>query len=135
LFWVYAKWIEGDISQIFERQLNLRIMRLTVLLLLTTVLHVAAKGYSQKVTIREDNISLEQLFEKLKVQTGYKFFYADEVLARASPVKVNVVNGDLKEVLDSTLKGQRLEYTISERTVIVRKQRGVRERETNIHQS
>ena len=68
-------------------------MKLTIVLIIAAFLQVSAKGYSQKVTLQENNISLQQLFEKIRTQTGYKFFYADEVLANARKVNMNVTNG------------------------------------------
>ncbi|MFT3946799.1 MAG: carboxypeptidase-like regulatory domain-containing protein [Agriterribacter sp.] len=97
-------------------------MKLTIVLIMAAMLQVAAKGYSQQITLQENNISLQQLFEKIRAQTGYKFFYADEILVNTRMVDVKVVNGSIEQVLDATLKGQQLTYSISERTVIIRKE-------------
>ena len=98
-------------------------MKLTIVLIIAAFLQVSAKGYSQKVTLQENNISLQQLFEKIRTQTGYKFFYADEVLANARKVNMNVTNGSIEQVLDAAFKDQQLTYAISERTVIIRRSR------------
>ena len=96
-------------------------MKLTMVLIMAALLQVSAKGYSQKLSLQENNISLQQLFEKIRAQTGYKFFYADEILANTRKVDVKVVDGSIEQVLDAALKSQQLTYTISERTVIIRK--------------
>jgi hypothetical protein len=57
---------------------TIRIMKLTIVLLIAACLQVSAKGYSQKVTLKENNISLQKVFEEIRKQTGYHFFYADE---------------------------------------------------------
>ena len=97
-------------------------MKLTIVLIIAAFIQVSAKGYSQKITLQENNISLQQLFEKIRTQTGYKFFYADEVLANARKVNMNVTNGNIEQVLDAAFKDQQLTYAISERTVIIRRQ-------------
>lgn len=98
-------------------------MKLTIVLIIAAFLQVSAEGYSQKITLQENNISLQQLFEKIRAQTDYKFFYADEILANTRKVNVKVINGSIEEVLDASLKDQQLAYTISERTVFIRKTR------------
>ena len=96
-------------------------MKLTIVLIMAALLQVSAKGYSQKLSLQENNISLQQLFEKIRAQTGYKFFYADEILVNTRNVDVKVVNGSIEQVLDAALKSQQLTYTISERTIIIRR--------------
>ncbi len=98
-------------------------MKLTIVLIMAALLQVSAKGYSQKLSLEENNVSLQQLFEKIRAQTGYKFFYADEILVNAKKVDVKVVNGSVEQVLDAALKSQQLTYTISERTIIIRRNR------------
>ena len=99
---------------------TIRIMKLTIVLLIAACLQVSAKGYSQKITIKENNIPLQKVFEEIRKQTGYQFFYVDEVLVNAKNVTINVKKGSIDEVLDSCFKNQELTYTISERTIIVK---------------
>ena len=100
---------------------TIRIMKLTIVLLIAACLQVSAKGYSQKITIKENNIPLQKVFEEIRKQTGYQFFYVDEVLVNAKNVTINVKKGSIDEVLDSCFKNQELTYTISERTIIVKR--------------
>ncbi|MBK7290269.1 MAG: TonB-dependent receptor [Chitinophagaceae bacterium] len=96
-------------------------MKLITVLLIAACLQVSANGFSQKVTIKENNISLQKVFEEIKKQTGYQFFYADEVLQTAGKVSLNIRNGSIKEVLDASFKDQQLGYTISENTIIIKR--------------
>ncbi|HRQ49620.1 MAG TPA: hypothetical protein PLR74_03735, partial [Agriterribacter sp.] len=50
-------------------------MKLTVVLLVVTVLQVSAKGYSQQVTINEKDIAVTRLLQIIEKQTGYHFLY------------------------------------------------------------
>lgn len=98
-----------------------RIMKLTTILLVAACLQVSAKGYAQKVSLNQNNISLQKVFEEIRKQTGYQFFYADEVLKEAKRVSVNVKNASIEDVLNVCFKNQPLAYTISEKTIIVKR--------------
>lgn len=100
---------------------NVRIMKLTAVLMLATCLQVGATGYAQKVTLKVSDISLERLFGHLRRQTGYQFLYADEALRAAHPVSVSVRNAELPEVLADCFRDQPVDYTISERTIVVKR--------------
>ena len=100
---------------------HVRVMKLTALLMLATCLQVGATGYAQKVSLRARDISMEQLFGQLRRQTGFQFLYADEALKSARPVSITVRNADLSEVLADCFRDQPLTYTISDRTIIVKR--------------
>ncbi|HKZ67631.1 MAG TPA: TonB-dependent receptor plug domain-containing protein, partial [Chitinophagaceae bacterium] len=96
-------------------------MKLTTVFIIAACLQVTAKGHSQKVTLKANNIPLVKVFEEIRKQTGYQFFYADEMLVSAKKVSVNIKNGSIEEVLDFCFKNQQLSYTISENTIIIKK--------------
>ena len=96
-------------------------MKLTTVLLIATCLQVSASGYSQKITIKGENLTLQKVFAEIRKQTGFQFFYADEVLATAKNVTVNIKKAGIDEVLDYCFRDQGLSYTITESTIIVRR--------------
>jgi|CXWL01.1.fsa_nt_gi TonB-linked SusC/RagA family outer membrane protein len=96
-------------------------MKLTTVLIIAACLQVSASGYSQKVTLKENNIPLQKVFEEIRKQTGYQFFYADETLAAAKNVSINIKKGSIEEVLDFCFQDQQLGYTISESTIIIKR--------------
>lgn len=96
-------------------------MKLITVLMLFACMQVSATGFSQKVTIKENNISLQKVFEKIRDQTGYQFFYADRVMRSTTKVNVNITNGTIPEVLAYCFKDQGLSYTISENTIVVKR--------------
>ncbi len=102
---------------------TIKIMKLTAIFLITAIMHVSATGFSQRVTIKENNISLQRLFEKIKQQTSYQFFYADDVMSQAKTVSLSVKNEPLENVLNTCLKDQGLDYTITDNTIIIRKKK------------
>lgn len=113
--------LKSGFSRVSFSTQTIKAMKLITVLLIAACLQVSANGFSQKVTIKENNISLQKVFEEIKKQTGYQFFYADEVLQTAGKVSLNIRNGSIKEVLDASFKDQQLGYTISENTIIIKR--------------
>ena len=100
-------------------------MKLTAVFLIAACLQVGAKGFSQKVTVKENNVSLQKIFEAITQQTGYHFLYADEVLSNAKKVSLNLKNRSVEEVLNACLKDQHLGYVISDNTIIIKRDQQV----------
>jgi TonB-linked SusC/RagA family outer membrane protein len=95
-------------------------MRLTVIILFTTVLQVfAADGFAQKVTLSESNATLKSVLRELKKQSGYNFLTTDNLLERAHPVTIKVANVELSEVLEKIFKDQPLTYEFQEGTIVL----------------
>ena len=97
----------------------LRMTKLTAILLLTACLQVSAKGFAQRISLSEDGVPLKKVFKEIRRQTGYLFFYSDEILQQAKPVSVHLRNAELAEVLDSCFSGQPLTYVIVAKTILV----------------
>lgn len=98
----------------------IRVMKLTVLLLFTLVVHVSARSYGQVVTLTEKNASLEKLFKEIHKQTGYNFLYNDAWLGQTKKVTIQVTKGPLEEVVNICFKDQPITYSIVERTIVVK---------------
>ncbi len=96
------------------------VMRLTALLLIGFCLGASAKGYSQKITLAENNASLKTVFEKIEKQSGYNFFYRDEWMAKAKRVAINVTEAPLEDVLRKCFEDQPLTYSIVGNTIVIK---------------
>src|ERR1700742_918939 len=90
----------------------MRIMRLTAFFLLVACLQLSAKGFSQKVTLRERNTPLKTILLKIKAQTGYDFFYNLKAVELAGNISVDVRQASIEETLDQCLKKTRLTWSI-----------------------
>lgn len=97
----------------------LRIMKLTAILILACCLHVSAGVFSQNITFSGTNVPLDKVFASIEKQTGYVFFYKDEIIKDAQPVTIHVKNAPIREVLEQCLKGQSLEFSIEDKTVFI----------------
>src|SRR5688572_14280147 len=100
---------------------TIRIMKLTTVFIIAACLQVSARGYSQKVTLNQTNVPLQKVFEEIRKQTGYQFFYVEEVMLTAKNVTINARKAGIEEVLDLCFKNQQLSYSISENTIIVKR--------------
>lgn len=99
----------------------LKVMKITAVILLATCLQVAAAGYGQnKITLSEKDAPVERIFTLIRKQTGFQFLYANQVIAQARRVTIQVKNADLEDVLAVMFEGQPFDYQIKEKTVIVR---------------
>jgi TonB-linked SusC/RagA family outer membrane protein len=95
-------------------------MKLTAILILVGALHLSAASYSQSISITRHNANLATIFKDIKSQTGYTFFYPETVNTIQQSIDVDVKNASLKEVLDYCLKGLRFNYTIINKTIVIR---------------
>ncbi|WP_442588647.1 SusC/RagA family TonB-linked outer membrane protein [Pedobacter sp. AW31-3R] len=95
-------------------------MRLTIVILIAFFMQVSASGLAQKVTLSKSNTPLKAVFKELKEQTGYNFFYTDNLLQHTGPISINVKNAALEDVLELIFEGQSLDYLIRDKTVIIK---------------
>ncbi|WP_285010839.1 SusC/RagA family TonB-linked outer membrane protein [Pedobacter faecalis] len=95
-------------------------MRLTIVIIIACFMQVSASSLAQKVTLTKSNASLRSVFKELNKQTGYNFFYTDNLLESSSSVTIEVKNADLSVVLNQILAGQNLDFIIRNQTVIIK---------------
>jgi TonB-linked SusC/RagA family outer membrane protein len=103
-----------------RRTKTLLIMKLTAIILLATCLQVSAKGYAQKISLSEKNASLEKVLLQIKKQSGYQFWYEDDLLQKARPVNISVKNVVLEEALKQVFANQPLTYEVVGNTIAVK---------------
>ena len=95
-------------------------MKLTAVILLAACLQVSAKGNAQQISISEKNVSLQKVFKQMQKQSGYNFLYSYEVLQQAGKVNIQINNASLEEALKECLRDKPLEYSIVEKTVVIK---------------
>ncbi|MBL7737531.1 MAG: SusC/RagA family TonB-linked outer membrane protein [Chitinophagaceae bacterium] len=98
---------------------TLLIMNFAVILLLAAFLQVSGMGFSQKVTLSEKSETLIKVFQKIKKQTGYGFFFDESWLQLSARVTIRVKEVPIKTALDICFRDQPLTYSIVGNTVVV----------------
>jgi TonB-dependent starch-binding outer membrane protein SusC len=114
-----APWILPVRSEVVNK--TLLIMKFTAIFLLAACLTASAEGFSQRLTLHEKNVSLQKVFKEIHRQTGYQFFYKDELLKKAGKIDISVTEVSLEQVLEICFKNLAVDYTIKDKTIIVRK--------------
>src|SRR5580704_6624476 len=90
-------------------------MKMLCVFLLAASLQLAAKGYSQTISISLKDAPLEKLFIAIEQQTNYTFVYSEETLQRSKPVTIEVKNETIENVLKISLADEPLTYSIDEK--------------------
>ena len=98
----------------------MRIMRLTIVIITMALMQVSAAGWAQKVSLNLKNVPLEQVLIAVQKQTAYNFVYTEDVIGKAKPVNINVNNADLKDVLEMCFKNQPLNFSIEQKTIVIK---------------
>lgn len=93
-------------------------MKLTTIILLTTLMQVSASTFAQKLNYAQRNASLEDIFRKIKEQTGYTVFWSSNSLVNKK-VDVKFIDADLSKVMEKCLEGQNLAFTIANNTIVI----------------
>lgn len=99
----------------------LLIMKLSIVLMILTILQASASGYAQKINLSQKDATLEQIFWSISSQSKYEFVYDAAMLKKAKPVDVNFKNSSVENVLNRCFTDQPLTYTINDNIVIVKR--------------
>jgi len=105
------------------RKKLLRIVKLTGFLLLIGFLQVSAGTTAQRLSISVANTSLEKVFAEIEKKTNYVFFYDVSLLQKTKPVTVEMKDASVDDILQVSLKGQGLAFSIQDRTIFVKREK------------
>ncbi len=100
---------------------TLLVVKLTIILMTATFLQAYSTGLSQNVTYSGVNMPLEKVFQEIKEQTGFVFFYDKAAIKNAKLVTIKAENQLLQNFLDDILKDQLLRYRIESKNIIISK--------------
>lgn len=95
-------------------------MKITAILLTVVCLQISAKSLSQQITLSQKNAPIQKVFEEIKKQSGYKFWYEDAMLTKSKPVDISIRNGSLEEVLALLFKNQPFSYEVIGKIIAVK---------------
>lgn len=98
-----------------------RAMKITAMIMFLACLQVSATGYAQLISLSEKNVPLPKVFKEIERQSGYDFLYTYELVEQMGNVSIKVKNVSLQQALEECLKGKSLEYTLVDKTVVIKK--------------
>src|SRR5690606_27517656 len=95
---------------------SLLIMKLSLIIILATLLQVNAAA--QKINLKRENTTLEDVFKLIRKQSGYNIFYNSEMLKGTGMISVNFINAPLEEAMKKCLEGKNLSFKIVQKNII-----------------
>ena len=97
-------------------------MRISLALLFAVVLQLSAEdGYAQRtrVAISMNNVSVEQVLNKIEETSDYVFLYNDKTIQKNRIVSVRNNSGKILDILDEVFKGTNITYTVVDKQIIL----------------
>ena len=113
-------WI-NEISFTKEVKRLLLLMKITLIILFICIFQLQAiDSYSQTTTlsIQTKEVALEDLFNEIESRSEYLFNYRDSDVSHIK-TKVNIVNGNIKDILTQALKNTNLSFSINDRHITI----------------
>jgi TonB-linked SusC/RagA family outer membrane protein len=100
----------------------LLIMKLTIIIMMLTLLQVSAATLAQQVNVNIKNAPVKEVLKQLTKQTGYNFICDADIINAAGTVTLNAKNAELKKVLDECFDKDLVEIIAGENnTIVIRK--------------
>jgi len=98
-------------------------MRITILLLLTGLIHVSASVYSQKTSLelKLKDVSVEEVFQNIEEQSKFYFLYRSDFLKNLPRVSIDVTGARVEEILNQIIVPYGFTYEIDEKIVVIRR--------------
>ena len=97
----------------------LRIMKLTIVLMLVSLMHVSASSLGQSVTLVQKNVTLIKMFKEIRKQTGYNFIWSSKKVNKDFVVNANFLKADLADVLTYLQATYNLACTIDKENKVI----------------
>ena len=97
-------------------------MKLTTLLLLVSLFNIHANTYSQnkKITINLDNVTIEEVFNKIETLSDFKFFYNHNKIDIKRRVTVNVNKKSISDILKKLFLDSNTSFVVKNKQIILK---------------
>jgi TonB-linked SusC/RagA family outer membrane protein len=102
----------------------LLIMKLSFLLLFFTCLQLSAVVNSQTVSLTVSDAPMNSVLKEFHDQTGYNFFYDDELLRKAGKVNIDLKDVPIEVALEECFGNLPIDYEIVDNTIVLRPRPG-----------
>lgn len=111
--------MQKSVSFFRRRQIVLS-MKFFILFVFITALQASANVHSQEITCSFKDVPLKKVFNSIKKQSNYVFFYSYGTLDKAQPVTIDIKKGSLEDILKACFKNQPLSYIIKDKTIVIK---------------
>ncbi len=110
------------VCKIPKLQRLLRVMKLTIFLLLFSVISVFANNtYSQTkmLNLNMKNSTLKEVLRDIEAQSEFCFMYSEKLVDAEREVTVNIQNKAIDEVLGELFEGTNVQYKVKDRFILL----------------
>lgn len=96
-------------------------MKLTLLILFVSLVHVSASVYSQqtKLNVSLQNTSVREVLKLIEDQSEFYFLYKNEDIDVNRKVSLDIKDGSVEYLLDQVFKGTGVTYRIADRQIVL----------------
>lgn len=91
-----------------------------VLLTMLGVMYTYGDAHAQTLTLKVENLALKDVFKKIESESGYRFLFKSEDVARVTGITFSVSNASIDEVLALCLKNTRLVYEKDDSLIVIK---------------
>ena len=81
----------------------------------------AAVTFAQNINITEKNVPLEKVLKQIRLQSGYDFFYNQDLVRGININELSIKNASIEQAIQKTLSGLPLTFSVDNRIVVIRK--------------
>ena len=96
-------------------------MKFSFLILFCLAMQSFIELEAQKLTVKMENASLEEILWNLRKQTKFVFLYSNQDVAPFKGLNVSVENENMEVVMKEVLKNTNLEYSVTNDAIVIRK--------------
>lgn len=98
----------------------LLIMKLTTIILITSLLQVTAASFGQRLNLTQKNVTIEKILIEVKFQTGYDVLVFTSKFKTDSKINADFKNASLEQVMDKIVSSDRFTYSIEDKNVVIK---------------
>lgn len=104
----------------------LRVMRLTAVIILISLMHVSATVYSQatKLSLSMQETTIKEVLQKIESLSEFRFIYQNEQVDLNKKVDVQFKDERVENILNKIFEGEEIEYSITSSNLILIKPGG-----------
>lgn len=84
-------------------------------------MQVSANSFAQKISLNQKDITLEQFFRRVRLQTGYNVFYSDQEIDDQQILNASFNNTPLQEAMSRTLEDRHLTFVLIGKDIVIKK--------------
>lgn len=91
---------------------TLRIMKLTFVFLVISLLSFTAFASAQRISLAFDNVKVEKVLSAITKQTGLSVAYSKQIVNLDRTVSIHITDAEINEALDKLIAGTSLGYEV-----------------------